>query len=100
MPRRRGARRSRPPWNRGTRSSGRPCMAEQIRFPIVGEDRGATRVLKDVGRESAVMAAQTRVLAESLDKQKRASTAATDALLKVEKAATLVAITERALAAE
>src|SRR5215468_5009241 len=75
-------------------------MAEQIRFPIVGEDRGATRVLKDVGRESAVTAAQTRILAESLDKQKRASTAATDALLKVEKAATLVAITERALAAE
>src|SRR5262249_11712081 len=72
-------------------------MAEQIRFPIVGEDRGATRVLKDVGRESAVTAAQTRILAESLDKEKRAATAATDALLKVEKAAALVAITERKL---
>jgi Transglycosylase SLT domain len=72
-------------------------MAEQIRYPIVGEDRGATRVLKDVGRESAVTAAQTRLLAESLEKEKRAATAATDALLKVEKAAALVAITERKL---
>src|SRR5262249_43326809 len=74
--------------------------AEEIRFPIVGEDRGATRVLKDVSRESAVAAAQTRILAESFEKEKRAASSATDALLKVEKAAALVAITERALAAE
>jgi hypothetical protein len=75
-------------------------MAEEIRFPIVGEDRGATRVLRDVGRESAVTAAQTRLLAESLDKEQRAANSVTDALLKVEKASTLVAITERALDAE
>jgi Lysozyme like domain len=72
-------------------------VAEEIRFPIVGEDRGATRVLKDVGRESAVTAAQARLLAESLAKEQRAASSVTDALLKVEKAATLVAITERKL---
>ena len=63
-------------------------MAEEIRFPIVGEDRGATRVLKDVGRESAVTAAQTRILADSLDKQRRAadaSAAATVASAKADK---------------
>src|SRR5262245_24900201 len=75
-------------------------MAEQIRFPIVGEDRGATRVLKDVGRESAVTAAQTRLLAESMEKEKRAATAATDALLKVEKAAAVGASTARELQKE
>src|SRR5262245_1857824 len=56
-------------------------MAEQIRFPIVGEDRGATRVLQDVGRESAVTAAQARVLAKSLDAQRRATDASAGAVL-------------------
>src|SRR5215831_17210956 len=61
-------------------------MAEEIRFPIVGEDRGATRVLKDVGRESAVTAAQTRILADSLDKQRRAADASAAATLASAKA--------------
>jgi hypothetical protein len=74
-------------------------VANEIRIPIIGEDR-ASGPMREVGRSADVAALGARRLADALEAQKRAANAAADADLKVAKANTILAITERRYQAE
>jgi hypothetical protein len=74
-------------------------VANEIRIPIIGEDR-ASRPMREVGRSAEIAARGARILADSLEAQKRAASAAADADLKLAKANTIMAVTEHRLGAE
>ena len=74
-------------------------MANEIRIPIIGEDR-ASGPMRDVGRSADIAALGARRLADALDAQARAADAAAKADLSVAKANAILAVTEHKMNAE
>jgi hypothetical protein len=74
-------------------------VANEIRIPIIGEDR-ASGPMREVGRSADVAAAGARRLADALDSQKRAADAAARADLSLAKANAILDVTEHKINAE